>query len=135
MVSEKGQLVKEYQKTAVATASPLQLVIMLYDSAIRRCEQGILAIQNKDLPAQHEHLTKAQRILSELTASLDLEGGGEIAKNLFSIYAFCLNSLVEANLQGDAEKVKPCLRILQELRGSWNEVLNSQTTKNNDDEQ
>ena len=123
---EKGQLIKEYQKTAVATATPLQLVLMLYDSAIRHCEQAVQAIQEKNLPAQHEHLTKAQRILSELTASLDLEAGGEIAKNLFSIYAFCLNSLVEANLKDDAEKVKPCLRILQELRDSWGEVLQSQ---------
>ncbi|MEM4407948.1 MAG: flagellar export chaperone FliS [Candidatus Caldarchaeum sp.] len=126
MPSKKEQRVKEYQKTAVATASPLQLVLMLYDSAIRHCERGMTAIQERDIPAQHEHLTKAQRILSELTASLDLEAGGEIAKNLFSIYAFCINSLVEANLRDDADKVRPCIHILQNLRASWNEVLNAQ---------
>ena len=78
---QKGQYVDEYRKNAVNGASPLQLVIMLYDGAIRFCELGRAAMASGDRFAQNTNLVKAQRILTELTSCLDMKQGGEVAKN------------------------------------------------------
>lgn len=117
-----GRFVQEYQKNAVNGASPLQLVIMLYDGALRFLEAGKHAMQQGDLERQNHNLQKAQRILMELTACLDMEQGGEIARNLFALYSYCLNELVTANVEDRPEPIDVCCRILSDLRESWAEL-------------
>lgn len=117
-----GRFVQEYQKGAVNGASPLQLVIMLYDGAIRFMEAGKYGIEHKDLELQNQNLQKAQRIVMELMSCLDMDKGGEIAKNLLALYSYVLNELVEANVGDKTEPVDRCIKILCELRESWVEV-------------
>lgn len=117
-----GRFVQEYQKGAVNGASPLQLVIMLYDGAIRFMEAGKYGIEHKDLELQNQNLQKAQRIVMELMSCLDMEKGGEIAKNLLALYSYVLNELVEANVGDKIEPIDRCIKILCELRESWVEV-------------
>ncbi|MCH8274076.1 MAG: flagellar export chaperone FliS [Armatimonadetes bacterium] len=126
MKSTKGRGIAEYRKAAVNTASPLQLVLMLYDAALRNCETGKCAIEEGDLEKQNDHLGKAQRIISELTASLDMEQGGEIAQNLFGLYTYCLNELSRANTEDKADSVDNCTRVLSELRTSWQQIHDRQ---------
>src|SRR2546423_7811272 len=71
----------QYQRAQVETASPVRLIILLYDGAIRFCMTGLDAMRRGDLESQHTHLLKAQRILAELMGSLDREAGGEVASN------------------------------------------------------
>lgn len=117
-----GRFVQEYQKGAVNGASPLQLVIMLYDGAIRFMEAGKYGIEHKDLELQNQNLQKAQRIVMELMSCLDMDKGGEIAKNLLALYSYVLNELVEANVGDKIEPIDRCIKILCELRESWVEV-------------
>ncbi len=95
---------------------------MLYDAAIRHCELGQAAILAGRIESQNDHLTKAQRIISELMCSLDMENGGEIAQNLLGLYTYCNNELVNANVDDRAESVDNAIRVLNELRDAWRTI-------------
>lgn len=114
-----AQVANEYRKNAVNTASPLQLVIMLYDGAIRFMEQGKIAMAARQLDKQNESLQRAQKIIFELMSCLDMTKGGEIAQNLFSLYTYVVNELVEANIKDEPEGIDRSMKILRELRVSW----------------
>jgi flagellar secretion chaperone FliS len=109
----------EYQKGAVNGASPLQLVVMLYDGALRFMEAGKHAMIQKDIDKQNLNLQKAQRILTELTTCLDMEQGGEVAANLLALYTFATNKLIEANIADDPNGIDVCIEIMSGLRQSW----------------
>jgi len=116
------RFVDTYQKSAVVGASPLELVLMLYDGAIAFCEKAKASMLQKDRFQQNAELLKAQRILTELTSCLDFENGGEIAQNLLALYTFGYNELVMANLQDDPAGVDRCRQVLVALRESWSEI-------------
>ena len=112
----------QYKRTAVQTASPLQLVIMLYDGALRFIVLGRKAMLEGDLYHQNHYLQKAQRIISELTACLDMEKGADISSNLFGLYTFAYNELVAANVGDDPKPLYNAERVLEQLRSSWIEL-------------
>ncbi len=114
--------IDQYRKSAVSGASPLQLVIMLYDGALRFMEAGRHAMLKREVFQQNDNLTKAQRIISELLSTLDLDKGGDVAKNLFAIYTYVYDRLVEANLEDKPEIVEECTAIFSDLRESWVEL-------------
>ena len=114
--------IDQYRKSAVSSASPLQLVVMLYDGALRFMEAGKHAMLKNDVYVQNENITKAQRIVSELLSTLDLDQGGEVAKNLLSIYTYVYDRLVEANIEDKPEVIDECVAIMSELRESWVEL-------------
>lgn len=120
-----ARLTHEYQKNAVNGASPLQLVIMLYDGAIRFMETGKKAIAARDLELQNRSLQKAQKIVMELMSCLDMQQGGEVAKNLLSLYSYVLNELVMANMSGDVPSIDRSIRVLGDLRESWRSIHES----------
>jgi flagellar secretion chaperone FliS len=114
-----GNKANEYRKGAVNGASPLQLVIMLYDGALRFMAATKHAMAQKDYDAQNVNSQKAQRIIMELMGCLDMQQGAEIAQNLLAIYTFVLNTLVEANIKDDPKSIDACAKILSDLRESW----------------
>lgn len=111
--------VDEYKKIAVNSASPLKLVIMLYDGAIRFMENGRDAVLKKDINRQNESLQRAQRIILELMSTLDMEAGSEIAENLMSLYSFSLQQLIQANIHDQTEPIDSAAKIFSDLRDSW----------------
>lgn len=111
-----------YRKNAVETASPLQLVVMLYDGALRFMDAGRRAMVAGNRWEKNQNLQRAQRILAELMSSLDMDKGEEVAKNLFALYSFCYSRLVEANLEDDTNLIDQPIRVLTELRDSWSKV-------------
>ncbi len=117
-----------YRETRVKTASPAQLVVMLYDEALKQCDIAVDYLEQdvKKHPGNIEKvnaaLGKAQDIITELMASLDFEAGGDIAQNLFSLYVWFGRELLEANLAKDAMRVVSVRRMLAELRGAWAEA-------------
>lgn len=117
-----GRFVHEYRKGAINGASPLQLVIMLYDGALKHMEAGKHAIETRDLKNQNEQLQKAQKIVMELMSCLDMKQGGEIAKNLLALYTYILNQLVTANIEDKIEPVNRSMQILSDLRESWVQI-------------
>ncbi|MFA6451370.1 MAG: flagellar export chaperone FliS [bacterium] len=122
-----GNPYRKYVKNAVETATPLMLIIMLYDEAIKMCA---LASQDMGINKEsvHNKLIKAQKIVTELTVSLNMEAGGEVAENLKSIYIYLHMRLVEANIENNKTKVEEVMRILKDLREAWH-IVNQQNRK------
>ena len=120
-----GQFVNEYRKSAVNGASPLQLVIMLYDGALRFMNLGKVAMLQRNAEDQNANLQRAQKIIVELMACLDMEQGKDISQNLFALYTYLYNELVSANIEDKPESIERCMEILSGLRESW-VVLDSQ---------
>lgn len=107
----------KYQQQSVQTASPSQLIIMLYDGAIRFLKLGIAGIEEKDYSKANTNLQKVQSIVLELIASLDHQY--PIAKDLLEIYDYLLRLLVQANTKKDKKPAEEVLGHLNELRDGW----------------
>ena len=117
-----------YREIRVKTASPGQLVVMLYDEAVKQCDRA-LELMAQDLKKHPEHiervnvsLGKVQDIVTELMASLDFEAGGEIAQDLFALYVWFNRELMEANMEKSEKRVRSVRGQLDELRGAWAEA-------------
>ena len=117
-----GNHAQEFRKNAVLGASPAQLVVMLYDGALRFIEAGRAAMRAHNLDRQNEALQRAQKIIAELLGSLDRVQGGEIAANLDALYHFVLDRLVEANIRDDETLLDVAAKPLRELREAWAQV-------------
>jgi flagellar secretion chaperone FliS len=120
-----GNHAQEYRKNAVLGASPAQLVVMLYDGALRFIEGGRIAMRAKDLPRQNEALQRAQKIVVELLSTLDREQGGEIASNLASLYTFVLDKLMEANVYDRESALDEAVGPILELRDAWAQIAST----------
>ncbi|GIV02103.1 MAG: flagellar protein FliS [Fimbriimonadales bacterium] len=122
MSTEFRSAIGAYRKQAVETARPIDLVVMLYDGLLQSLRAAKGAIEERNLDRQNSELLRAQRILSELTAGLDMEKGGEISKNLASLYHYCIQRLIEANIEDDATRVEEVVRVIKPLRDAWAEA-------------
>ena len=107
-----------YRESAVLTAPPERLVVMLYDGARRFLHQAATAMRDGDVPTAHERLRRAERVVEHLLATLDMSQG-ELPERLEAIYAFCLELLGEARLRQDPERVDQVSGLLGELRDAW----------------
>lgn len=120
---------RAYQTQAVFTASPGQLVLMLYDGALRFLGHASDALQApEDSPRRIEiintNLIKAQNILAELQSSLNHEAGGDHAANLDRLYEYYMRRLFEANMKKQVEPVIEVETLVRQLRDGWAEMLN-----------
>lgn len=110
---------REYLRTQIQTASREQLVLMLYDGAIRFTAQARERLAGGDFEGAHHLLIRAQNIVLELLFALDRKAGGAVADNLASLYTYCYHRLIEANIHRSSEKIDECAGILQGLRDAW----------------
>lgn len=106
----------QYRQTSIQTAPPEQLIVMLYDGAIRSLEQAKLAIQSGKDPG--EAIAKAQDIFAELAASLNLSAG-EIAGNLAQLYNFWIQRLFQAQIHREVTMVDEVNTMARDLREAW----------------
>jgi flagellar protein FliS len=119
-----------YRETRVKTASQGQLIIMLYDEAIKTLDRGLELLGangSKKDPGKIEDINKcilkAQEIITELTVSLDFEQGGDIAKNLFALYTWFNKELLEANINRNTQQITVIRNMINELRDAWSEIV------------
>jgi len=112
-----------YKKQDVLTASPIDLVVMLYDALKRNILMGKRGITNKNVPVAHKHLMKAQMILTELINSLDMNY--QISEELLDLYEFALKSIADANMHKDIEPLDPVIEMVDSIREAWKEISNS----------
>lgn len=112
-----------YKKTSVETASKEQILLMLYQAAIKHCKKGIEAIEQNSLSKKGEHIGKMQDIVVELSNSLDFEIGGDVAKELASLYDYLLYASTQANIKLDASQLQGCLKVLNTLYEGWTEAV------------
>lgn len=122
---------RTYRTNAVLTASPGQLVLMLYDGALRALALSREAFTRPEDDARrieiiNQQLLKAQAIVSELQAGLNFEAGGEMATTLNRLYDYYNRRLFEANMRKQEAPVIEVERLLGELRAGWAEMLSKQ---------
>ena len=113
----------QYFENQVNTASPEQLMIMLYNGAIRFVGEAEEAMASRKIAYRGERISKVIAILSELSATLDHEIGGEIAANLESLYDYMIRTLLAANIQDDADKLAEVREMLSGLRDTWLDAI------------
>jgi flagellar protein FliS len=114
---------QKYQYSAVQTATPAQLVVMLYDGAIRFVKLGVEGIEQKNYQKANHNLVKAQAILHELTGALNHDF--PISKQLVQIYEYMLYQLIQANLKKTTSPAQEVLQHLNILRDAWAQAAKS----------
>jgi len=126
-----------YKEAKVKTAGPGQLIVMLYDEAVKQLTKAteLLHLNNKEKkdPGRIEQISKAimktEEIITELTVSLDFEQGGDISRNLFALYTWFNRELVEANINSDINRILTVKDMLSDLRNTWSAVANQKITE------
>lgn len=116
-----------YREVSVRTATQGKLIVMLYDEAVKQLDQAISLLETKSrqLDKVHNALIKTQDIITELMAGLDFDRGGEIARNLMSLYVFFNEKIREGNLKKDPEPLNQVRAFLADLRTAWAQIANS----------
>jgi len=120
-----------YQRTNISTASQGRLVVLLYEGAIKQLNTALSFIEEngKIKPGNIEKfgicIQKTQAIITELQVSLDMDKGGDIAKNLMSLYVYFNEQLTDANISHSKEKLSFVLKMMGELAESWRRIANS----------
>jgi flagellar secretion chaperone FliS len=117
------QAAQNYLRTKVLTATPEQLQLMLYDGAIRFCEQARLGLEQKNYEQSYNGLSRAQKIISELTGSLKHALAPELCGKLAALYNFVYMKLVEANVHHEIKSLDEALSILRYQRETWMMLL------------
>ena len=115
-------LLNKYQNDSVMTASPMDLVVMLYDAQIKQIKLSDIFLENREYEKVNQHLSRAEDIVSELLCSLDLSY--PISEELMKLYDFMLQELIQINLQKDRSRIPPLLEIVESLREAWVSVRN-----------
>ncbi|MCP5002393.1 MAG: flagellar export chaperone FliS [Planctomycetes bacterium] len=122
------QNINMYKKTQLETGGPIDLILQLYDAAIRQLERGKSEIEEKRYEEKNLSLSKAKEIVYELLVSLDEEKGGSIAVSLSQLYNFVIREIIDADLNLNCSAIDSSLKILTELRESWNSINNTTET-------
>jgi len=118
-VSSYSRYSQAYKKAAVSTVDQRKLIVMLYDGAIKFLTIAVDKMTKGDAYESHRNLIRGKSIIAELLASLNMEAGGEIARNLQRLYTYMFNELIEANLKNDTERVGMVINLLKDLRLGW----------------
>jgi flagellar secretion chaperone FliS len=114
--------VEIYKDTAVSTQNKGRLIVMLYDGAIKFLNLAIKDLEANNFIEKGRYIVKAQDIINELNAVLDMEAGGEIAINLRNLYLFMNRQLTEANIQKDPRMIREVIGLLDELNQGWKAI-------------
>lgn len=121
-----------YRQVATKTATPGQLVLMLFDGALRFLDKALVGFDLDDPLdsnlAINNNILKAQEILRELNMSLNVEKGGEFAATMRRLYNYYDLQLSQSNLQKDPAGVELVIRLLSVIRGAWAEMLTGNST-------
>ena len=114
-----------YKQQSILTATPGQLVVMLYDGCLRFLHQSAHAMREGKIAEAGTRLARAEAIIDELLTTLDLEEGGVIASRLQGIYVFCNGELLRARAERDAAAIDAIAELLGELRDAWSQVASA----------
>jgi len=116
------QAANSYLQTEVQSRTAIELVVMLYDGALRFTAQARDAIERKDIPARREAITRTLAIVSELQSTLDMEKGGAIAESLDRLYVYVNGRLIDASFKQDVGPIDEAAKVLTALRDAWVEI-------------
>ena len=117
-----GKRLTSYDKTNIKTAGKLDLVIFCYDKAIEFLLQSKAYYEKNEIENKARKMQKALDIINELQCSLDIEKGGEIAKNLNAIYNYLTRRILLGDIKKDLTALDEAVHIMEELRSAWEEI-------------
>lgn len=117
------QAAQNYLRAKVLTATPEQLQLMLYDGAIRFCEQARIGLQNKNYEQSYNSLSRAQKIILEMTASLKHDVAPDLCSKLAGLYNFIYRKMIEANVDHSMAALEEALNLLRYQRETWSMLL------------
>lgn len=115
-----------YQNSKIMTASPAELILMLYDGAIKFSNIAVVAIEKNDIEKAHNNIIKTERIINEFRSSLDPKY--PVSKDFDAVYVYLIRRLHEANIKKDAEIMEEVLKHLRTMRDTWKEVMHLNAT-------
>ncbi len=111
----------QYNNSKILTATPAELVLMLYEGAIKFCNVAIVAIEHKDIQKAHIHIVKTQKIVDHLRAPLDMKY--PVANEFDKVYAYLQRRLIEANIKKDIAILEEVCEHIRSMRDTWKEVM------------
>ncbi len=120
---------RAYLATQVETTSQGELLIMLYDAAIKFLKRAKIEIENKDYAKKGIYISKAMAIIHELVESLNREKGGNITPQLLSLYQFCTSQLIKANIRMDTKRLDDVIKILDGIRSAYAQIISQEEGK------
>ena len=118
-LAQYGQIKNDAQTTY---ASPHQLMLMLFDGAIEAMSMTVGAIQNKNLELRSKQSTRSITIINGMRDCLDMESGGELSDNLYSLYQYMAQELFRASFKNDADTIQNIQTMLKDIRESWEKI-------------
>ena len=110
---------QKYKQTSVQSASREKILLMLYEAAIKFTKLAVKASEEKRIADRGMNIGRAYDIIMELNNTLDHKVGGEVASNLEQLYMFIMEKYTRANITGDPEHLKSCIKILENLYQGW----------------
>ncbi|MGL5677577.1 MAG: flagellar export chaperone FliS [Cellulosilyticaceae bacterium] len=112
---------QNYQNNAIMTATPGELTLMLYNGAIKFCNIAIEAIEQGNIQKANETNLRAQDIIAELQATVDLKY--EVGQDMDRLYYYINQLLVEGNIEKNSNKIQQALELIREFRDAWQQIL------------
>lgn len=125
-MTNAARALQGYRTAQAQTSSPLELVVMLYDGALRFLADAERTFATGDLPARGVAIRKALAIVHELQATLDMEKGGEMAAELDRLYDFIQDRLLRVTREHDAAPLAEAQRVLASLAEAWRNIASGQ---------
>lgn len=113
---------KEALKTRIAGADRYEIIQMLFTGAIEKLVLAKFAIEKSQYEAKAEHISKATAIIESLRGCLDFEAGGEVTENLFSLYSYMIDKLIDASIQNDPNIIDEVSNLLKEIKSGWDAI-------------
>ena len=108
-----------YRKAVVESASPVGLVILLYDTLVGDIQRAIEAMKAGDIEKRCQQLNHGFQVLQQLEGGLNMKDGGETAKNLSRLYSHIRAKLLEAQFKQSVEILAKQIALVLEVRGAW----------------
>ncbi len=131
------KLAKSYKTASIETASPGQLILMLFDGTLRFVEAAYQGFDEKDVRKRNEvinnNIIKAQNIVTELKSCLDREEGGDFSTTMFNLYDYMYDQLQQSNIRKEKEPLENTTRFLTEIRDAWAQMLRKEETAGKSD--
>ncbi len=116
-----NKAVYQYQQNSIMTATPEELTLMLYNGCIKGIRLAKIGLEDKDYEKANLYMCKAQAIIRELRATLDMKY--DISKNLYELYTYFLDRLIEANVKKESSILDEVEQFVSDLRDTWAEAM------------
>lgn len=121
-MTQAARALRGYRTTQAQTSSPLELVVLLYDGALRFLADAERAMETNDLPARAVAISKALAIVNQLQSTLDMAKGGAVAEELDRLYDFVQDRLLRVTREHDGSALAEAQRVLGSLAEAWRTV-------------